>query len=77
LINIICDHALLTGFAENKPVVGPDLIAESVDDLHFPGEGNPLPVAASAQRGGYRLALWVGAALMVLLGALIWRQYFR
>ena len=77
LINIICDHALLTGFAENKPVVGPDLIAESVDDLHFPGEGNPLPVAASAQRGGYRLALWAGAALVVLLGALIWRQYFR
>jgi general secretion pathway protein A len=77
LINIICDHALLTGFAENKPVVGPDLIAESVDDLHFPGEGNSLPVAASAQRGGYRLALWAGAALVVLLGALIWRQYFR
>jgi len=77
LINIICDHALLTGFAENKPVVGPDLIAESVDDLHFPGEGNPLPVAASVQGGGYRLALLVGAAVAVLLGALIWRQYFR
>jgi len=77
LINIICDHALLTGFAENKPVVGPDLIAESVDDLHFPGEGNPLPVAASVQGGGYRLALLAGAALAVLLGAVIWRQYFR
>jgi len=47
LINIICDHALLTGFAENKPVIGAELIEESVEDLHFPGEDTPLPVATS------------------------------
>jgi len=76
LINIICDHALLTGFAENKPVIGPELIAESVDDLHFPGEATPLPVAAPAQTGGLRVALWAGAALIGLLGAIVaWRFY--
>lgn len=45
LINIICDHALLTGFAENKPIISAELVAESVNDLHFPGEDNPLPVS--------------------------------
>lgn len=44
LINIVCDHALLTGFAENQPVINAGLIQESVHDLHFPGEDNPLPV---------------------------------
>jgi general secretion pathway protein A len=46
LINIVCDHALLSGFAENKPVIGPDLIEECVRELHFPGEDNPLPVTS-------------------------------
>ncbi len=77
LINIICDHALLTGFAESKPVIGAELIEESVDDLHFPGEENPLPVAASAKSGGLRLALWGGAALIGLLVAFVAWKYFR
>jgi len=77
LINIICDHALLTGFAESKPVIGAELIEESVDDLHFPGEENPLPVAAPAKSGGLRLALWGGAALIGLLVAFVAWKYFR
>ncbi len=63
LINIICDHALLTGFAENKPVIGAELIEESVNDLHFPGEGNPLPVATSNRPHGTRLAMYCGLAV--------------
>lgn len=76
LINIICDHALLTGFAESKPVIGAELIEESVDDLHFPGEENPLPVAAPAKSGGLRLALWSGAALIGLVVAFFAWKYF-
>jgi general secretion pathway protein A len=57
LINIICDHALLTGFAESKPVLGADLIRESVDDLHFPGEETPLPVARPVKQGKGRLVV--------------------
>lgn len=64
LINIICDHALLTGFAENKPVIGAELIEESVDDLHFPGEGNPLPVAKPNKPEIARLLIFCSLALV-------------
>ena len=77
LINIICDHALLTGFAENKPIIGPELIEESVDDLHFPGENAPLPVALSAHRNRWP---WVAMGILVILcgiGGALWWQYYR
>ena len=70
LINIICDHALLTGFAENKPQITADLIKESVDDLHFPGEDNPLPIQAPVRRYPSLPPVWYGliaAGLCVLL----------
>jgi len=72
LINIICDHALLTGFAESKPVIGVDLIRESVDDLHFPGEETPLPVARPVKQGRVRLVVVLtliaaGFGIMLLL----------
>jgi general secretion pathway protein A len=70
LINIICDHALLTGFAESKPVIGVDLIRESVDDLHFPGEETPLPVARPVKQGRARLVVvlaLIAAALGIML----------
>jgi general secretion pathway protein A len=72
LINIICDHALLTGFAESKPVIGVDLIRESVDDLHFPGEETPLPLARPVKQGRARLVVVLalmaaGLGIMILL----------
>lgn len=63
LINIICDHALLTGFAENKPVITADLVEESVEDLHFPGEENPLPVAMAKSSNNRRMARLCGVGL--------------
>ncbi|WP_240193491.1 ExeA family protein [Desulfobulbus alkaliphilus] len=66
LINIICDHALLTGFAENKPVIDAELIQESVDDLHFPGEETPLPVARQNKRNSGRLAIVLGLTAVSL-----------
>ena len=70
LINIICDHALLTGFAENQPVIGAELIQESVDDLHFPGEETPLPVARSGKPNRGRLVIVLGL-IVVSLGVVI------
>ena len=64
LINIIGDHALLTGFADNKPVIGVELIRESIDDLHFPGEDTPLPVAQPAQTEGIRVTLLCGLGVV-------------
>lgn len=76
LINIICDHALLTGFAENKPVIGAELIQESVNDLHFPGEENPLPVAQPKKTNKLHVLLVGGVALAgLLLGFFLWTRY--
>ncbi len=36
LINIICDQALLTGYADNKPVIDADIIKEVLVEMDFP-----------------------------------------
>jgi general secretion pathway protein A len=41
LINILCDHALLTGFVHNVDTIGADIIAECTQDLMLPGEDTP------------------------------------
>jgi len=73
LINIICDHALLTGFAENQPTIDAKLIQESVDDLHFPGEDAPLPVAASVHKRHWpQVIMALGGASVVVAVAWWW-----
>jgi len=67
LINIVCDHALLTGFADEKTVIDETVIRECVDELHFPGESNPLPVAAEQKTVTF--VWWLG--LFVLVGCLL------
>ncbi len=66
LINILCDHALLTGFAMEKPVIDGAIIRECVGELHFPGEETllPLPVQKKKDSGNRGL---VGRGLTVLL----------
>lgn len=73
LINIVCDHALLTGFADNKAQIDADVIRECVDELHFPGESNPLPVAAEEKRHSwvYRFLLGILVAAVVLFGLVL------
>jgi len=77
LINIICDHALLTGFAESKPVIGAELIEESVDDLHFPGEENRLPIATPKKTKRLHLALLGGSVLVGLFFVFFVWKYYR
>lgn len=77
LINIICDHALLTGFAENKPVIGAELIEESVEDLHFPGEDTPSPVATSKKNRKWQWALLCGLVIFGFLGIFVWWKFSR
>ena len=40
LINIICDQALLTGFAEGQPVIGETIIQECGEELQLQGLGD-------------------------------------
>ena len=46
LINIVCDHALLSGFSQGEPIIDAEMIRECIQDLQFPGEETPLPLAA-------------------------------
>ena len=50
LINIVCAHALLSGFAEEKTTIDAGLVRECVADFHFPGEESSLPVSPAARR---------------------------
>jgi general secretion pathway protein A len=68
LINIVCDHALLTGYANEKWVIDEAVIRECVDELHFPGESNPLPVAPE-QKKYPRVLCWL--SLFFLVGGVL------
>ena len=77
LINIICDHALLTGFAESTPVIGAELIEESVDDLHFPGEDNTTPVVNSKKKNRLILTVLGSVALVGIVCVFFLWKYYR
>lgn len=67
LINIVCDHALISGYSLSKPVIDHNLIKETVSDLHFPGEDNPLPVAKPS-RPKYIKYIALFCAALTLIG---------
>ena len=45
LINVICDQALLSGFAEGKSVIDAKIVRDCVLDMHIPGEQTSLPLS--------------------------------
>ncbi len=72
LINIVCDHALLTGFAKSKPVIDKEIIRECVKELQFPGEASPLPLSTEITAASRRLHLGrIVAVLVCLLAVLV------
>lgn len=38
MINVLCDHILLTGFVKEAPVITRDIVEESVAEIRFQGE---------------------------------------
>ncbi|WP_084813610.1 ExeA family protein [Desulfogranum japonicum] len=77
LINIVCDHALLTGFAENRQVINGELIKSCVEDLHFPGESTPLPLAPKTSKGKdlRKYMLVVLVVVFLLCAGFLAREY--
>ncbi len=72
LINIICDHALLSGFADAAPVIGEKIIRDCVTDLQSPGEQTVLPLGPSQRPLLRNFFSWKGAsAATVALVALV------
>ena len=70
LINIICDHALLTGFSQGEPVIKAPIIKECVKELHFPGEATPLPLPVALKENS-NWCLSPSICLYVLLGVVV------
>jgi general secretion pathway protein A len=70
LINIICDHALLTGFSQSEPVINSAIIRECVKELQFPGENTPLPLPA-ALKAAPRLSFSFRNVFFLILGVII------
>jgi general secretion pathway protein A len=76
-INIICDHALLTGFVEEHPTIGADIIAECATELMLPGErpkdGHPSAAIESSHLspsspGDSRSSLPINSTAPAILG---------
>jgi len=65
LINIICDHALLTGFVKNLDAINADVIRECTKELTLPGDapvrevGNGVIFANSDKRNFIRKAIYI------------------
>ena len=73
LINIICDQALLSGFAESKIQIDVETIEETVQELHIPGEKTTLPLPASVHKKWpiKRLAFSIACVLALVLVAAV------
>ncbi len=69
IINIICDHALLTGFADDQPVIDADVIRECVDELQLPNAGAVFNGAGNPKKNKklYIAGIVGGIVLLVLL----------
>jgi general secretion pathway protein A len=69
LINIICDQAFLSGFAESKTQIDSETIEDTVQELHIPGEKTTLPLPANAPRN--RLKKWVAFSIVCIMALII------
>ncbi|MBW2330450.1 MAG: OmpA family protein [Deltaproteobacteria bacterium] len=71
LINIICDHVLLTGYVRGLKTINPAIIKECAKELTIPGETRPNHLQARALRGKHerkplrRVALYACLLLMI------------
>lgn len=50
LTNILCDHALLTGYSLEREMIDPTIVRECAEELSLPGEHPPLPIDGKNRR---------------------------
>ena len=48
-MNIVCDHALLTGYSQSEPIIDAEMIRECVEELQFPGEKDTVAPGAGTE----------------------------
>jgi general secretion pathway protein A len=73
LINILCDHALLSGFSQEQLTIDDITITECVRELHLPGDTTTFDLLPLAQSKGKNrgLILLLIVFFLILLAAII------
>jgi general secretion pathway protein A len=74
LINVLCDHALISGFSKGELSIDEVNIMECIQELHLPGDTatfDLLPLSSRKKRKRRRLVLLLIALFLALLGILL------
>ncbi len=88
LINIICDHALITGFSRDMNSVGRKVITDCLDEIRLDGEDSLKVSELNYEQGageqgtseGFlqkqsKTKIFLGALLTVAMGSAVWLLY--
>lgn len=69
LINILCDHALLSGFSQEQLIIDDATVSECVRELHLPGDTTTFDLEPLSQPKGKKggLILLLAVFLLTLL----------
>lgn len=76
LINVLCDHALISGFSQGELSIDEEIILECIQELHLPGDTATFDLSPVVQKKRKRRGLLglLIACLLVLLGIIF---FFR
>ena len=69
LINVLCDHALLSGFSQEQLIIDDTTVSECVRELHLPGDTTTFDLSPLAQSKGKKrgLILFLVVLFLILL----------
>ena len=70
LVNILCDHALLSGFSQEKLTIDDSTVSECVRELHLPGDTTTfdlLPLAQPKKRKKIFIIFLIIVFLLLLI----------
>jgi general secretion pathway protein A len=73
LINVLCDHALISGFSQEELSIDEEIILECIQELHLPGDTTTfdlLPVKQRKKKKRKKVAGLLIALFLVLLGTI-------
>ena len=73
LINIICDQALLSGFAEGKTQIDIETVKDTVEELHIPGEKTALPLPTKVPKK--ELSKWLTISIASILALILFMVF--
>lgn len=69
LINVLCDHALLSGFSQEKLTIKEDIILECIQELNLPGDTTTfdlMPLSKKKRRKRSLVVLLIVLSIVVL-----------